>query len=350
MLTRRLIRIKVLQTVYLYEIYEHLNEELSTPYRLEDAMASLHSQLNEYLHLQHYLLSLLPLFSRKAEELLKDEEKRHIPRQEQTELLRPLADDPLCAAIHNNHALLDSEYVTGLEHNLSNSAFLHVFQEWLHTDTYKEYVKQSVNAKKQRLSVTQKMVSELYAWLFKLWYNELESEEQLIESTPPTAGSIPIGKSYMQKFFLDAPLSYTSDIELAIRQVTERLNKLKEYPVSDTRLTTKPVLDDEIEYAEHLLLNMLTHREELQEMIKANLHNWELDRLKKTDLIIVELGITELLYCPDIPTRVTLNEYVDIASQFAANEALPFINGVLDNLLRQLDSQGRIHKNFEAQR
>jgi len=351
MLTRRLIRIKILQTVYLYEIYQHLNGELSSQYRLEDAMVSLRASLNEFLGLQHLLLSLLPLFSRKAEELLLDEEKRHLPREEYIQLLRPLAQDPLCAAIGNNNALLDSEYAKGLENNLESSAFLHIFQEWIRTDFYKAYATTPCADKKQKLVATQKLASELYAWLFQNWYDEIEAEEQLLESLPHNnQNNVPFGKSYLQKFFLDAPLSYTSDLELAVRQVTERINKLKELPAPDTKLATKPVLADELEFAEHLLLKMITNSEEHKSLIKENLHNWELDRLKKTDLIIIELGITELLYCPDIPTRVTLNEYVDIASQFAANEALPFINGVMDNILRQLESKGRIHKNFEAQK
>lgn len=351
MLTRRLIRIKVLQTIYLYEIYQHLNGESLPPYRLEDAMATLRSYLNEFLNLQHFLLSLLPLFSRKAQELLQEEEKKHLPREEYLQLLRPLAEDALCAAIHNNNALLDSEYVKGLEASLQSPAFLHIFQEWLRTAPYKQYVATDGSDKKKRLAAIQEMAGALYSWLFSSWYEEIEAEEKLLESLPHNNQSnVPFGKSYLQKFFLDAPLTYTSDLELAARQVTERIHKLKELPAPETKLTTKPVLADELEFAEQLLLKMISNSGEHQALIKENLHNWELDRLKKTDLIIIELGITELLYCPDIPTRVTLNEYVDIASQFAANEALPFINGVLDNILRQLESKGRIHKNFEAQK
>lgn len=351
MLTRRLIRIKVLQTIYLYEIYQHLNGEALAPYRLQEAMETLRSYLNEFLNLQHFLLSLLPLFSRKANELLQEEEKRHLPRHEYLQLLRPLAEDQLCAAIHNNNALLDSEYVKELETNLNSSAFLHIFQDWLRTPPYKHYQEARSSDKKKNLAATQELARELYSWLFTNWYEEMEAEEKLLESLPHNNQSnVPYGKSHFQKFFLDAPLTYTSDLELAVRQVTERILKLKEFPAPETKLTTKPVLQDDLEFAEQLLLKMISNSDTHQMLIKENLHNWELDRLKRTDLIIIELGITELLYCPDIPTRVTLNEYVDIASQFAANEALPFINGVLDNILRQLESKGRIHKNFEAQK
>ena len=127
MLTRRLIRTKVVQTAYEYEIYQHLNNELSQPYRLDDALIALRRNLNEYLELQYFLLSLLPLFSRKAQELLDEELKRHLPRESYIALLRPLADDPLCRAIHNNHGLQDSEYARRLDHNLDSSAFLHIF-------------------------------------------------------------------------------------------------------------------------------------------------------------------------------------------------------------------------------
>ncbi len=351
MLTRRLIRIKVLQTAYIYEIYQHLNNELTAPYRLEDALGSLRSNLNEFLDLQYFFISLLPLFSRKADELLREEEKKHLPRQEYINLLRPLAQDAFCAAIHNNNALRDSEYVKGLEANLEASAFLHIFHEWIRSDAYRVYAAVSLTDKKQRFVAMQKLASELFSWLFQSWYDEIEAEEKILENLPHNNQSnVPFGKSYLQQLFVDAPLSHTSDMELAVKQVTERINKLKDLPVPDTKLTSKPVLPDEQEYAEQLLLKMLTNTEEHRDLIKANLHNWELDRLKKTDLIIIELGITELLYFPDIPTRVTLNEYVDIASQFAANETLPFINGVLDNILHQLESKGRIKKNFEAQK
>ncbi|MGP1363067.1 MAG: transcription antitermination protein NusB [Bacteroides sp.] len=349
MLTRRLIRVKVLQTAYLYEIHQITNSEHT--FGAKEAVEALQQSLDAFLCLEYFLWELFPLFSQKAQEFLLEEERKHFPRQEMVDRLRPLAEDRFVLAIHNNNALLESGIEKDLQEELNTPSFAHIFQSLQSLPAYPIYCKAcAIGERREQFDAMKRLMKSFYEWLFQQWYEEVEAEEKILESLPHNSlNSVSFGSSYFQKFFLEAPISYTSDLYAAVQHVCERIDKLKELPVSETKLAGRPLQEDDMKFATSLLLRKLQHSVEHQELIKANLSSeWTIGRLKKLDLLIIELAITELLYFPEIPIRVTLNEYVDIASQFTARESLAFINGIVDNIFHQLDAQGRIQKNFET--
>lgn len=98
------------------------------------------------------------------------------------------------------------------------------------------------------------------------------------------------------------------------------------------------------EYAVELLRTTLFKEEYAMELIRPKLVNWEADRVAVIDLILLRLGLCELLYFPTIPTKVTINEYIDLAKTYSTPQSGQFVNGVLDNLLKELDKEGKIRK------
>lgn len=98
------------------------------------------------------------------------------------------------------------------------------------------------------------------------------------------------------------------------------------------------------EYAYSLLKTVLQKDEHLMELIKPKLKNWDAERVAQIDMILLKMGLSELLYFPTIPTKVTINEYIEIAKNYSTPQSGQFVNGVLDNLLKELLSENKIRK------
>jgi N utilization substance protein B len=86
------------------------------------------------------------------------------------------------------------------------------------------------------------------------------------------------------------------------------------------------------EFAALLIEGTWGHREELDSLIESSSDNWSLSRMSKVDISILRLAVFELLYCDDIPSKVTMNEAIDLGKTFGAENSGSFINGILDAL------------------
>lgn len=97
-------------------------------------------------------------------------------------------------------------------------------------------------------------------------------------------------------------------------------------------------------YAGDLLEAVIYKEEPCMELIEPKLTNWDKERVALIDMILLKMAVCEFLYFPTIPTKVTINEYIDIAKQYSMPQSGQFVNGVLDNLLKELVKEDRIHK------
>jgi len=79
-------------------------------------------------------------------------------------------------------------------------------------------------------------------------------------------------------------------------------------------------------------------------IIEPALKNWDADRVAIIDMILLKMALSELLSFPSIPTKVTLNEFVDISKLYSTDKSKDFINGILDRLMKQLEKDGKIKK------
>jgi len=88
----------------------------------------------------------------------------------------------------------------------------------------------------------------------------------------------------------------------------------------------------------------VNHKKEHQQLIEPKLKNWEADRLAVIDVILIRMAVSEFLYFPSIPVKVTINEYLDIAKEYSTPKSKDFINGVLDSLMRDMKKNEQIQK------
>lgn len=97
-------------------------------------------------------------------------------------------------------------------------------------------------------------------------------------------------------------------------------------------------------FAERLYFEVLNNQEAIDEVIKLNINNWDIERLTLTDKIILRMALCEFLYFEEVPTKVTINEAIEIAKDYSTQNSGKFINGILDAALEQLNNEGRIEK------
>lgn len=95
-------------------------------------------------------------------------------------------------------------------------------------------------------------------------------------------------------------------------------------------------------FAEELVEGVYMHQSEIDELITSASQNWRLERMSIVDRTVLRIALYEMMYCLDIPPKVSINEAVDLGKAFGGGESSAFINGILDNILTELIRQGRI--------
>jgi N utilization substance protein B len=101
---------------------------------------------------------------------------------------------------------------------------------------------------------------------------------------------------------------------------------------------------DKWDFARTLLTSVQEKTEHLESLIVPKLKNWDAERIAALDMIIMKMGVAEFLYFETIPPKVTINEYIDIAKEYSTQQSGQFVNGILDNIHKELVQQGKLHK------
>lgn len=101
---------------------------------------------------------------------------------------------------------------------------------------------------------------------------------------------------------------------------------------------------DKLQFARTLLTTVIEKNDHLLELILPKLKNWDAERLAALDMILMKMGVAEFLYFETIPPKVTINEYIELAKEYSTDQSGQFVNGILDNIHKELTEQGKLHK------
>ncbi|WP_420147215.1 transcription antitermination factor NusB [Spirosoma sp.] len=138
-------------------------------------------------------------------------------------------------------------------------------------------------------------------------------------------------------------LSWTENSEV-VRGLAIRTLKSAQGP---TGLQLEPLTDDweEDEFFLNTLFNKsLDNHTDYEQLLSEQLKNWDVERVALLDKIILILAVCELLNFPNIPVKVTINEYIELAKAYSTPKSGKFVNGILDNLSEKLQASGRLRK------
>ena len=98
------------------------------------------------------------------------------------------------------------------------------------------------------------------------------------------------------------------------------------------------------EFANDLISQIILNEKKLDDLIKARVDNWDLSRIALIDKILLRMGICEILFFPDIPPKVSINESIEIAKDYSTSSSGKFINGILDAILDDLKKDDKLNK------
>jgi N utilization substance protein B len=133
-------------------------------------------------------------------------------------------------------------------------------------------------------------------------------------------------------------INWDDDADMVVQTLRNFLQKTASANFSEV------ISNDKWDFAKSLLNTVLEKEKHLEGFIIPKLKNWDPERIAALDMIIMKLGVAEFLYFETIPPKVTINEYIDIAKEYSTQQSGQFVNGILDNIHKELVQQNKLHK------
>jgi N utilization substance protein B len=308
MLNRRHLRIKVLQTLYAYfqsneDNYGHSEKEL---------MQSVERIYDLYI----YLLLTFAELKEIAENRIEDSKKKIRPSEEETNPNLKFVNNAIIQKLEESktlRAISEDRKVNwvGDEHR---EMFRKIYFQLREGETYFEFMNNGSQSFDEDLSFAIE--------LFKIE----------IANSP-----------ILYNFFEEKSIHWMDDIDLACSMVIKTLKSIElEEPLYLLPLYKED--DDEQEFIRQLLRKTISMDKENEALIDDLTKNWELERIAKMDVILMKMALTELQIFNNIPTKVTLNEYIEISKFYSTPKSNGFINGVLDKAIDRLNKEKKIVK------
>ena len=306
MVNRRHIRIKVLQSVY--AILQSNSDDLAKEEKF------LQFSVKKATDLYVLQLQLLVEVRNLAKEHLEIKKKKHLATAEDKNPSLKFIQNQAIQAIENSTDL--NEYVSSrkIENWKNDREYVRVIWDKIQeNDTYKDYLSaKETNFKNDKVFLMQ-IFKEVIA---------------------------PNDKVY--DYYESLNLSWVDDLPLVNTLILKSIKQLKyDGTFGLKELETK---EEDQEFLIDLFRKTILHQNDYIEDIDNKTPNWDTDRIAEVDLILIKMAITEFLYFPSIPTKVTINEYIEIAKDYSTVKSSFFINGVLDKILRDYNKSKRLNK------
>lgn len=146
------------------------------------------------------------------------------------------------------------------------------------------------------------------------------------------------GNENTSSFLAEHYMNWFNDFEMLFAWTDKMLMNIKGFSFDQV------ISPDKLQYARDLLKCYFDKKEFVFNLINPKLVNWDPERIANLDMIILHLGICEFLYFPTIPVKVTINEYIDLAKSYSTSQSGQFVNGLLDNVRKDLQANNQLHK------
>ena len=153
-----------------------------------------------------------------------------------------------------------------------------------------------------------------------------------------------LNSNLFYEFLEDQNINWVNDFPYVNTFILKNIEKIDLQNPDSFPLPSLFDFQEELKFGQDLFINTLENFDELKLNIEGRTPNWESDRIAQIDYVILITAIAELIYFSSIPTKVTINEYIDIAKEFSTPASGKFVNGVLDNIVKDLTKQGLIVK------
>lgn len=308
MLTRRHIRVKVLQSIYSFN--QNKDRDLSVQEKF------LWYSIDQMRDLYLVQIQIFVELRKHAETFRKRSKNRFTQTDDLNSRSTNFINNKMLLLIENHEEINETVRRKKLNYWTLDDEFIHsFFNELRSKDWFQKYLSIENPSFKQDKNVVVQLFKEIIA---------------------------PSDKLY--QYYEDKRLTWTDDFPLVNTTIIKIFGRIR--PNNATALLIPDLYKgyEDREFALQLLRNVLVNDEELSEAIQGKTPNWDQDRIAAIDMIILKMGIAEFLYFPSIPVRVTINEYLEIAKEYSTNKSSLFINGILDKQVKEYEEEGRLNK------
>jgi N utilization substance protein B len=196
-----------------------------------------------------------------------------------------------------------------------------------------------------------------YPELIKMLYNQLEETPYFKKYMSSQERSFREDLALITEFYTkeleecemleealdEQSILWNDDLGFALVMVTRTLSNMRPSH-KEVKVLPKFKSDEDLDYATSLFENAAVNFDEHLETIEQYTRNWDVERIAYMDNIIMVIALAELISCPSIPVKVTLDEYIEIAKFYSTQSSSTFINGVLDKMVTSLTEAGKINK------
>jgi N utilization substance protein B len=300
MISRRNIRVKVMQTLYALDAME-IAPKPGEPLRM------LNKHFDQTQSLFVYVVHFITEVARYAETDAHQRASKHLPTAADLQVNTKVAGNAVVWSILENPS-----YISALEQykpQIDREGVRKFYQEWVESEAYQTYIMAEDRQPKSEKDIIQFLYQQI-----------LLPSERFI--------------SHLEEQFSN----WDDDCEMVNLLVLNYLQKPGTYNLQEM------ISKEKLQFARELLEATLDKKEVALGYIKPKLKNWDPDRIATLDMIMMQMGVCEFLFFETIPPKVTINEYIDLAKEYSTPQSGQFVNGILDGIHKDLLQQNKLHK------
>lgn len=287
----------------------YTSDSISKDISVADAQKLLKKQFEQTRQLFLYLTYFITETARYAETDAAKRAGKHLPSAEDLNINTKIAGNELLWKILEEPSFKSAVAEIKPQHTLDENLLKKTYESLTAAEEYKDYISVLARDKKAEKDILQFIFTNLM----------LPNEDFI---------------NHIEEHFIN----WDDDAEMMNVLMQNCLQKPQHFNFNEM------VSKEKMDFANSLLETVIDKKEVSMELLKPKLKNWDAERIAALDLIIIQMGICEFLYFETIPTKVTINEYIDLAKEYSTPQSGQFINGILDNIHKELTAQGRIQK------
>lgn len=307
MISRRILRIKILQLLYAY--FQGAESSMNK-YEKE-----LFFSIRKSYDLYHYLLLLIVDVADYANSRIEIARQKMVPTREDLNPNTKFVDNKIIQLLRANKQL--NQYLNATPMSWVNSPELikKLHNRIRMTSYFKEYMEDP----KRSFEQDKKLIIEIYN-------SEIINTESIYQTLE------------------EQSIYWNDEVEFVISMIAKTVKDFKENDNENAALLPLFKNDDDKDFAQDLFRKSILFKEEYSKLVESYTENWDVERIAFIDMLILVMAITEAVVFPSIPTRVTINEYLEIAKFYSTEKSSVFINGLLDKIFKYLKDEQKIRK------
>jgi len=307
MVSRRLLRIKTLQICYAYF--------KSSGQSINQAEKELFFSIQKFYDLYHYLILLILDIAGFAESRIELAKQKRIPSFED---------------LNPNTKFIDNKLIKLLSENIDLKKYLS--EQKLSWTNYPELIKNIYNDIRD---------SEIYINYMSSESREFSEDKKFISDI---FSKIIINYEPLYQNLEEQSIFWNDDIEFVIGMIIKSFRSFKVSSDENVKLMSLFTNEEDREFVKRLFRKAVLNNKEYEALISKFIKNWDVERIAFMDIVVMSLAVAEMVEFSEIPIKVSLDEYIEIAKFYSTQKSNVFINGVLDKIVEHLKKEGQIKK------